>query len=293
MDGKSTKFGALRPGKFDRAIIGATSSVPNNWLGLRLAILLRRLVTLRLANGALDVTRFGLNMRLHPLDNGCEKNLLFTPQMYEPEELAELAAEIASNQASASPFVFIDIGANVGLFSLFVAARAGARARIIAIEPEPGNFERLVFNIGSNGALPIEPVASAVSDEPGDIAITLNRRDRGGTRVTALAAADPADHVRVPSRPLLSLLDERGVTAIDALKIDVEGMEDRVLAPFFRDAPETFWPRMILIEDSAHEWKTDLFKVLREKGYVTARRTRQNVVLRRPLPGVAAARRAS
>ena len=68
--------------------------MPVNRLGLRLAIFLRKLVTLRLAAGALDVERWGLRMRLHPLDNGCEKNLLFTPQMYEPEELAALGAEI-------------------------------------------------------------------------------------------------------------------------------------------------------------------------------------------------------
>jgi hypothetical protein len=90
-----TRHGALAPGRFDRAVIAATSRLPDNWLGLRLAILLRRLVTMRLPAGALDVERWGLRLRLHPRDNGCEKNLLFTPQMYEPVELAELARGIA------------------------------------------------------------------------------------------------------------------------------------------------------------------------------------------------------
>ena len=80
----SARFGALAPGPFDRAIIALTSAMPVNRLGLRLAIFLRKLVTIRLAAGALDVERWGLRVRLHPLDNGCEKNLLFTPQMYEP-----------------------------------------------------------------------------------------------------------------------------------------------------------------------------------------------------------------
>ena len=86
--------GALAPGPLDRAVIAATSRMPDDWLGLRLAILLRRAVTMRLPAGALDVERWGLRLRLHPLDNGCEKNLLFTPQMYEPTEFAALAAEI-------------------------------------------------------------------------------------------------------------------------------------------------------------------------------------------------------
>jgi FkbM family methyltransferase len=275
----SARFGALKPGAFDRAILTLTSAMPVNRLGLRLAIFLRKLVTLRLMDGALDVERWGLAMRLHPLDNGCEKNLLFTPQMYEPEELAALAAEIDHVRAAGRPFVFVDIGANVGLISLFVAAKAGPAARIIAIEPEPGNFARLAFNIASNPPLPIEPVAIALGDHVGEVAIALNRRDRGGTRVQA--AGDGADAVNVPLKPLLALLTERNVAAIDALKIDVEGMEDAVLAPFFRDAPATLWPRMILIEDSRHEWKTDLFALFAEKGYTVALRTKQNVVLRR------------
>jgi FkbM family methyltransferase len=289
-------FGALRPGPFDRAVIAATSALPNSWLGLRLAIGLRRLVTMRLARTALpalDVERWGLGLRLHPLDNGCEKNLLFTPNMYEPAELAELAKDIAAlGEASSSavrdasptqnrrPFVFVDIGANVGLFSLFVAARARGNARIVAIEPEPGNMARLAFNAGANGRLPIRPLALALGEREGEVAIALNARDRGGTRARPVeVGAD--DLVRVPCRPLLSVLRAEGIAAIDALKIDVEGMEDAVLAPFFREAPETLWPRMILIEDSRHEWKVDLFAVLAAKGYREAVRSKQNVVLRR------------
>src|SRR5579883_1788724 len=108
-------FGALAPGWFDRAVLALTSRVPDNWLGLRLAILLRRAVTMRLPfpDGALDVERWGVRLRLHPRDNGCEKNLLFTPQMYEPTELKALAAEIAAAHGAQRCFVFIDIGANV------------------------------------------------------------------------------------------------------------------------------------------------------------------------------------
>lgn len=305
-------FGALRPGPLDRAVIAATSALPDNWLGLRLAIGLRRIVTMRLAHAALpalDVERWGLGMRLHPLDNGCEKNLLFTPKMYEPAELAELAKDIAvfreasrtalddasqgafreasrtalgdaSQAARGRPFVFVDIGANVGLFSLFVAARAGANARILAIEPEPGNMARLAFNAGANGALPIRPLALALGEREGEVAIALNSHDRGGTR--ARPATDAADGlVRVPCRPLLAVLRDEHIDRIDALKIDVEGMEDLVLAPFFRDAPQALWPRMILIEDSAHEWRVDLFALFAEKGYRVAVRSKQNVVLRR------------
>jgi hypothetical protein len=71
------------------------------------------------------------------------------------------------------------------------------------------------------------------------------------------------------------------VTGIDALKIDVEGAEDKVLVPFFRDAPSSLWPRLVVIEDSSAEWSTDLFALLKEKGYAVSSRSKQNVMLRR------------
>ena len=91
------EFGSYAPGILDRSVIALTSRMPLNWLGLRLAILLRRLSTMSLEHpaGALDVMRWGMRLRLHPIDNGCEKNLLFTSQMYETTELAALSEEIS------------------------------------------------------------------------------------------------------------------------------------------------------------------------------------------------------
>jgi FkbM family methyltransferase len=271
-------FGALAPNLFDREIMALTGRLPDTWAGLKLAMALRRLVTMRMdAAGALDVERWRLRMRLHPRDNGCEKNLLFTPQMYEPPEREELTREIARVGEAGRPFVFVDVGANVGLFSLFVAATARI-ARILAIEPEPGNFARLAFNIAANPGVPITPLALALGESEGTASIVLNRRDRGGTRLAA--DGREGDGVEVRCRPLLAVLRDAGVTRIDALKIDVEGAEDRVLVPFLRDAPAALWPGLIVIEDSSSEWSSDLFALLAAKGYEVSSRSRQNVMLR-------------
>jgi FkbM family methyltransferase len=224
-----------------------------------------------------------MHLRLHPRDNGCEKNLLFTPQMYEPVELRELEWAIAAARARQKPFVFVDVGANVGLFSFFVAARAGRDARILAIEPEPGNLARLYFNIRANPAAPIKAIAVALSDEAGTMAIMLDRRDRGGSRaqkVTEPAASVAAPHV--PSQTLLSVLAAERIESIDALKIDVEGAEDVILGRFFGEAPPQLWPRSIIIEDSSGAWTIDVFGLLRAKGYSAAARSKQNVMWRRP-----------
>jgi FkbM family methyltransferase len=274
-------FGALAPGRLDRAVLALTSRLPDTWLGLRLAILLRKLVMLRLRSpdGALDVVRWGIRLRLHPRDNGCEKSLLFTPQMYERLERVELAAEIARARAEGSPFVFVDIGANVGLFSFFVAAHAGERPHILAVEPEPGNLSRLCFNIRINPGLPMRVFPIALADTAGRLAVELNSVDRGGTRVRKIAGAVTTT---VEARPLLWLLQQEGIGAVDALKIDVEGAEDIILSAFFRDAPETMWPRLIVLEDARTTWAVDLFSLLAAKGYSVVSRTRLNVMLRRP-----------
>jgi FkbM family methyltransferase len=279
----SATYGALAPGRFERTILTFTSRLPDNWLGLRLAILLRRAVTMRLdyPDGALDVERWGLRLRLHPRDNGCEKNLLFTPQMYEPIELKELAAEIARNREQRRPFVFVDIGANVGLFSLFVAAQAGRDARILAIEPEPGNLTRLDFNICANPNVSIKIVPMALSDEAGDLAIELDQRDRGGSRTRKVTQAETSTStVLVSSQTLLQLLSFEHIEAIDALKIDVEGFEDVILHPFFHEAPPRMWPRLIIVEDARGSWKVDLVSIMLSKGYCIAARSKLNLILR-------------
>jgi FkbM family methyltransferase len=274
-------FGKHAPSRLDRLIIAITSRLPTNWLGLRLAIGLRSIVTRRLGGGGLDVDRWGLHVRLHPGDNGCEKNLLYTPQMHEVVEREALAAAIARARAAGRRFVFLDIGANVGLYSLYVASHRDVELDIVAVEPEPGNVERLLFNVGANSPLPIRVKAIALGEVAGRLQVVLNPRDRGGTIVQTLPAGDAAAPGSIPCLPLLDLLEEEGIGSVDALKIDTECTEDSALAPFFRAAPEGLWPRMVIIEDSRHAWRVDVIAMMLERGYAVSARSKHNLVLER------------
>ena len=278
----TNEFGGHAPGTLDRSVISLTSRMPHNWLGLRLAILLRRISTMRLEHpaGALDVERWGMRLRLHPIDNGCEKNLLFTPQMYETTELAALSREIDAARARERGFVFVDIGANVGLFSMFVAAAADKGAKIIAVEPESGNFERLLFNIQSNPGVPIRAIRAALSDEPGELVVERLGKDRGGTRARLANISTERDAQRVQAQTLFQLLQNERADWVDAVKIDVEGSEDRILVTFFRDAPRSLWPKLLVIEDAGGAWSIDLFSHLTATGYAIAARSKQNVIFR-------------
>jgi FkbM family methyltransferase len=274
-------FGSRAPGAFDRAVLALTRAMPNNWLGRRLSILFRRGTTMRLGDGALDTELWGMKLRLYPRDNGCERNALFTPQMYDALERDVLANAIARRLDEGRDFTFVDIGANVGLYSLFVSAKAGARARIAAFEPQPGILDRLRFNLAANPAVRVNLFPIALSDREGTVDLLIDSNDSGGTRIDTGAATASVESFAVPCRPLTAALADAGITEIDALKIDVEGVEDLVLSPFLRDAPPDLLPEYVLIEDTRGFWRTNVFALLEQHGYTVHARSRQNVALRR------------
>ncbi|MGC1844050.1 MAG: hypothetical protein WA730_16950, partial [Pseudolabrys sp.] len=76
---------------------------------------------------------------------------------------------------------------------------------------------------------------------------------------------------------LLQLLQSERLDRLDAIKIDVEGCEDRILVPFFRSARRL--PRLLIIEDAGDAWSMDLFSFLVTTGYTIAARSEQNVML--------------
>jgi hypothetical protein len=86
----------------------------------------------------------------------------------------------------------------------------------------------------------------------------------------------------VPALRLQRILEDAGVTKVDALKVDVEGFEDRVLTGFFKEAPQTIWPRAVVIEHlSRNEWQENCIADMLTRGYTQVGRTRSNTLLKR------------
>ena len=272
----SSPWGARLPAAYDRAVLSVTRAMPANWFGQRLAILFRRLVMRRLGEGCLDTMLWGMRLRLYPRRNGCEKNALFTPQLYDTMERRVLAEAVRRKGA---PFTFVDIGANVGLYSLYLAYCGDVRT--LAIEPQPGILERLRFHLAANPSAKVDVLPIALSDRAGEAVLVINDSDSGGTHIDKQdGRQDAGERISVPSKPLTTVLSDAGIETIDALKIDVEGAEDIVLAPFLRDAAQSLLPGLILIEDTRGFWNIDLFALLAARGYTEHERSRQNVALR-------------
>ncbi|PZR92546.1 MAG: FkbM family methyltransferase [Stutzerimonas stutzeri] len=267
-------FGTFAPQGSIARIIGWTRCASGSFLGRKFAFALRRLGLNWLKGQPVDIEALGAQMRLYPEGNVCEKRVLFTPQYFDARERELLASRIREG------FSFIDVGANIGAYSLFVAARAGRSARILAVEPQPDIFARLTYNIAQNPFGTVKAIACALADKPGELTLFLDPANKGESSVRILRSTN-ASSVRVPATTLLSLVQSEGYERIDAIKLDVEGAEDLILEPFLRDAPEALWPGFVIVEDSRGRWQADLPALLESKGYKLLAHTRLNLVYER------------
>ncbi len=120
--------------------------------------------------------------------------------------------------------VFADVGANLGLYTLWAARCVSAGGRVHAFEPMPEVRERLRRNLELNRFSCVEIVGSAVGAEVGSV--TLNRVE-GGSGRTSRYVHGAAGSLEVPVTTLD--LYFRGKPPPGLLKIDVEGMELQVL----------------------------------------------------------------
>jgi len=226
------------------------------------------------SDGALepvDIEYSGVKFRLHPWDNVVERKLVFGSKCRDCEEVHFLME--ALNRDS----IFLDVGANIGYYTCMLASRGVARC--IAIEPHPRTRERLNFNIKTNNfEHGVEVVPIAIGDSEGTVVLNTFSGDLGSSSLLRNKQQQPTCHT-VPMKPLLHLCGELGVQSIDAMKIDIEGFEDRALVPFFQDAPPTLWPRYIIIEHShTSGWSEDVVPFLEERGYVAQKETRGNTI---------------
>ncbi len=265
-------WGAYAPTGLRARLIAACGAFGDNWAGRRLAFALRRFARGGL-EGPVDVERYGVRLRLAPRGNLNEARMLFTPQYFDPVERTALEARIKPG------WRFIDIGANVGAYALFVAHRAGPDAKVLAVEPHPEMLRRLEVNVGFNPQAPVTVVQAAVSGADGTVRLTMDARNAGRSRLDGGGEADAV--VEVAATTLLGLVRAQGLDRVDGLKIDIEGGEPDALLPFFRDAPRSLWPGLLILERGEGQWDRPLVAPLMALGYRVAASSRMNHIMER------------
>jgi len=261
-------FGAFAPNAAQQAIISLAWRSRLKRGAFR--PMLSRLVNL-LRAGPVDVQYQGASFRFYHQASATERGALFSPD-YNIEELDFLRAHTPAGG------VFVDVGANVGTYAMVLARQVGAGGKVVAIEPHPITHARLAFNRAASSFAQVTLVAAAAGPADGELMIETDGDNLGASHIVSGEVSNKA--IRVPSLRLQRILGEAGVSHVDALKIDVEGFEDRVLTGFFREAPPSLWPRAVVIEHlSRNEWLENCIAGMLACGYAETGKTRSNTLL--------------
>lgn len=125
----------------------------------------------------------------------------------------------------------IDVGAHVGFLTLAAAQVVGRTGRVIAIEPQPYNCERILINSQANGLENIVVVMAAAGEEDGFVRLhNQKRNDKARLTLSGGGVSNVATLFEVPVVRIDTVAARHGLDRIRLLKIDVEGFEREVFA---------------------------------------------------------------
>jgi len=229
------------------------------------------------------VNVYGADFAVSDLDR--IEHRLIKERLYERPEISLIAPFLQPGT------VALDIGAHIGVYSLFMAMMLQPHGRVIAFEPFPVNYDRLVKNIRLNKAA-VEPVLCALGEATETRSIRFKQQNGDSKAVNYGALRIPSDSVdgnlSLQIYRLDELISRYEAKKISFMKIDVERWEVQVL----RGAKQTITKHRptILIDvfdssedDSPKSHKNQLVKLLQGWGYTVCKIVKQPVAHFRPV----------
>lgn len=148
--------------------------------------------------------------------------------------------------------VVVDVGANIGVFTVYAACRT--RRQVVAIEPCPQNVQYLKRNLLINKSKNVSVVPFAASDRHGTAELFLNKNGVLHQLFRREGDGQLRESINVPTAPLEYILKYHGVEQVDVLKMDCEGAEGLIL----RAASKDFLSRVRRIVMEFHDHASPL-----------------------------------
>lgn len=124
--------------------------------------------------------------------------------------------------------IVVDIGAHVGIFSLFAASK-NPSGKIYSYEPNPDNYTLLLLNLKKNAASCVSPYQLAVSAVRRNVTLNISAKNSGGHSLQPDFVLDSDKNMIVSSVRLEDVIQDNELDQIDFLKIDCEGAEYDIL----------------------------------------------------------------
>ncbi|HYP39565.1 MAG TPA: FkbM family methyltransferase [Chloroflexia bacterium] len=160
----------------------------------------------------------GFKLFLDP-DDKVMSHYLLEDGRWEPLETGIVESELKEGD------VVLDIGANIGYYTILAARRVGPSGRVFAFEPDPRNFSLLQKNLRTNGCTNVHVARKAVSDFTGTIRLYLDKLNKGDHAIYDVGGRQS---IEVGAVRLDDYFSNYG-GKIDLIKIDVQGAEGKVL----------------------------------------------------------------
>jgi FkbM family methyltransferase len=149
-----------------------------------------------------------------------------SPQVAETGEWEPFETEIVDRMLGPGD-VFVDIGANIGWYSIIAGAIVGAAGRVYAFEPEPENYTLAARNIALNGLTNVTLERVAIAERAGHAGLFLSVDNLGDHRLYESEAGRTME--TVPTVTLGGYFAERA-DRIRLVKIDAQGSEGKIFA---------------------------------------------------------------
>ena len=213
----------------------------------------------------------GKSFCLYPLLNSTDSKMIVSSRVIDKEELKNL-----KNLEKRKNSVFLDIGANIGYYS--ISASSFGFKKIYSFEPVPETINKLKFNIELNGLENlIEVIPKAIGLKKESKKIYEDKDNFGNSSFYEGIKNSKLIDIQVIN--LYEFVNEKKIKDIDAIKIDIEGYEDQALLDFITKTKKEDLPKLIIIEHSnSHLWKNDLFSILENKKYFRSHKLRGNSI---------------